>query len=873
MAFIAPLIVGAIGLTGTAAVVGTAALEIAAAVGLGFVAKKLMPKQSSGSGSAVQSGRTLSLSLDTNAPRQVIFGRAATAGSLVYYQTAGTNNAVLYMVIALADHECEALAGVWVDGKKRAWNSGTGVVDGYNSKLRVRFYSGTGSQTVDTAVRDASGGAWTDDETGAHVCYVVVEAQYDETLFPGGIPQMLFEVDGAKLYDPRFDTSVGGSGDQRWDDQSTWVFTRNNAVAIYNILRGVSAGGKPLLGLNAPADAVRLSDFEAAANICDEDVGLAAGGTEKRYQCGLVVTLTGQPNREALEAITGAMAGDVICCAGIYRIIAGAARSSVATISDDDLIIDQPFTSEPRLSRADLTNAVMGSFSDPDRSYNAVPLPPRTSSSDETADGGIRLALTTDLVAVTSRTQGQRVMEIARKRSRRQLRAGATLRARWFGIEVGDWVTFNSSRRGYSSKVFEYEGLKRNPDLTSEVMLREVDSGIDDWSALTDELADDTSNDLPAGGPTLTSVSSLAVTNIVVEGVGGAQRPGLRATWDAITDPTVIGIRIEYRKQGDTVAQEKRVEEPDAGQYSWVDGIQGSIGYEIRALPVTMPERAVDWTSWVQPSGSTDPQKVDVAISVPPDTITEEMLDPQARYELSLVTAVDEVLGSVSSAAREAFRQAQTSGEQSIRNLMQNRENKVAILVETQQRLSSDEAFAQQIETLQAALDDNGALIVSEQTVRAEADSALAGQITTVASSVAGNTSAVAVIQESIDGITSRFGVMLNNNGQVIGYILLDGTGGSTSFDVVADRFRVALPDMAGGDPVPVFSIQEVNGSPKLAVRGDMIADGSILARHIEAVTLSAISADLGTITAGLLRNSDNTMRVDLNNKEIYIGF
>jgi|GEM_PF-3312000 len=865
MAFIAPLLVPLLG------TVGAALAEIGLAVGLGYAARKLSAKSSSSSSSATQRGRTLQLTIDTAAPRQAIFGRQATAGSLVYWQTAGDNNEIVQMVIALADHECEGLAGIWADGKERTWNSETGIVSGYGGNLKVRFYTGNPSQTVDIGVRDQSGGRWTDSETGAHVCYVVVAATYEETSFPGGIPQMIFVVDGAKLYDPRYDTTAGGDGDQRWDDQSTWEFTANPAVATYNALRGFSAGGRPLLGLNAPADAIRMSDFEASANVCDETVNLLAGGTEPRYRCGHIQTLDGQPNRDAIGAFIQSMAGDVICAAGIYRIIAGVARSSVVTLTDEDLIIDEAFTSAPRLSRNELTNAVTGSFTDPERSYNTVPLPPRTSSEDETADGGIRLSQQVDLVAVNSRTQGQRIMEIARKRARRQGRDSFTVRARWFGLEVGDWITINSTRRGYSSKVVEVDHVKRNPDLTTELTVRDMDDGFDDWLA-DDELADDTVSDLASGGPTLTTVASLAVTNVVIDGNDGAQRPGLRATWTAVTDPTVVAVRIEYRKQGDTVALEKRVEDPTTGQYTWVDGIQGGLGYEIRAIPVTVPERALEWTSWVQPSGSTGAQKVDVAISVPPDTITEEMLDPQARFELGLVTAVEETLGSVSSASKEAFRQAQTTAENAIRNLIGNRQNKVDILVETQQRLTSNEAFAQQISTLQAALNNAAASIVTEQTVRAEAVSSLASQTNAVSSALGEAVASVVVLQESVDGIQSQFGVAVNGNGQVLGYILLDGTGVSSSFDVVANRFRVALPDVAGGDAVPVFSIQEVNGSPKLALRGDMVADGSILARHIEATTLSAISADLGTITAGLLRNADNTMRIDLDNKEIFIS-
>jgi len=836
MGFIAALLVPIIGS------IGAAIVEIGIAVGLGFAARKLAPKPKS-SGAATDRGRVLQLAIDTNAARQVIFGRSATAGSLVYWQTTGTDNAVLQMVVALADHECAGLVSLWIDGKERAWNSDTGVVDGFGGKLVVRFHNGASDQAVDAAVKAASEGRWTDDERGAHVCYAVVEATYDPEIFSSGnIPQIVYVIDGAKLYDPRFDSTAGGEGDQRWNDPTTWAFSSNCAVAIYNVLRGFSAGGRPLFGLNAPADAIRMSDFEAAANVCDESVGLAAGGTEPRYTCGMVVTLDGQPNRDALEALAAAMAGDIICSAGIYRIMAGVARSSVATISDADLIVTEPFTVEPRLGRGELTNAVTGSFSDPERSYNAVPLPPRTSSADEIVDGGIRLTLPMDLVAVTSRTQGQRVMEIARKRARRQLRVRCTLRGRWFGLEPGDWITFNSTRRGFVGKIFEIDHIKRNPDLTSVISLREMDDGVDDWSALTDELADDTESDLAGGGPTLNAVTGLAAAPVVIAGNGEAQMPGIRATWTAITDPTVIAVRFEFRKVGDTTALERRSETPGAGQYTWVDGVQGGIAYEIRALPVTAPERGVEWTSWVAFSGAavTDPLKVDAAVDaeVGPGSIGFEELDAQTRFELSLATAIASVQGSVSAQLAEAFEWAQRTGEAALASLANGHEN--------------------------------GAQLLTERVERVNGQNALAQQITTAVTRIGDNETAITEVIESVDGIKAAWGVAININGQVVGLVRLDGEVDESQLTVVADKFLIAHPDITGGTPVPVFTLSEISGETKVHIAGELIAD-AIRAGEVSVGQLSAISANLGTITAGLMKSSDNLFRIDLDNKEIVI--
>src|SRR5690606_10494535 len=112
------------------------------------------------------------------------------------------------------------------------------------------------------------------------------------------------------------------------------------------------------------------------------------------------------------------------------RIMAGVARAPVAHLTDADLITDRPFVTSAKRPRSQLVNAVFGTYSAPDRAYEMVPLPNRTSEVDELADGGIRLSMTLELAAVTSRSQAQRIMEIERRRARRMLTVGGTFRAR-----------------------------------------------------------------------------------------------------------------------------------------------------------------------------------------------------------------------------------------------------------------------------------------------------------------------------------------------------------------------------------------------------------------------------------------------------------
>lgn len=819
MAFIVPAAAAFLGL-GT---VGTAVLQIGVAVGLGFVANRLAPKPKAASSQA-QQGRRVGLQIATDIPRQAIFGTTAAAGSLVYWQLSGANNSRLHMVIALADHECDGLDGVWVNGKLKSID-GSGNVDGFGSKLRVTFYSGSSTQNADADLIATSNGRWTANERGRGVCYVVVRIDYDETLFPD-IPQMEFVVRGAKLYDPRSETTA---------------YTANPAVVLWNVLRGFQVGGVPLIGMNVPATAIRSDDFTAAANACDEAITLAASGTEPRYRCGIRFEAT-ETNRDIVETLLASMAGELIETGGIYRMMAGVAQSTVAALTDADLIVDRPFIASPRRPRSQLVNAVFGSYSAPDRAYAMVPLPNRTSSVDEAEDGGIRLSKTLDLEAVNSRTQAQRIMEIERKRARRQLTVSGTFRARRCNLEPGDWITLTSTRRGYDARVLEVVGLRGAQDLTTEIDFIEVDDGLDDWSA-SDEIADNQSTDLQSAGPSLSAVSGVALTNVTVTSLSGAQRPGLRITWTAIDDATVVSLALEYRRVGDTVALERTILEPSAAQYTWLDGVVGDTEYEARLRPITQPERATEWSSWAATEALSDPQVVDLAAAVPPDTITPEMLDPQTRFELQLVTDLETVQGSVSDRLQRVLDEIVATNE---------------ALATVQWFTAENDAYISRVERT----------VVTETQALAETIDTVAAQFGPIQTQVTENALAIA----GMDGWAARWSVSIEANGYVEGAITLDGNDEETTFGVLADKFVVAQPGLAGGDPLIPFTIGMVNGVSGIGITGNVIIDGSILARHISVLTLSAIAADIGTVTAGRIQNADNTTYLDLNTGDFQIG-
>jgi hypothetical protein len=125
--------------------------------------------------------------------------------------------------------------------------------------------------------------------------------------------------------------------------------------------------------------------------------------------------------------------------------------------------------------------------------------------------------------------------------------------------------------------------------------------------------------------------------------------------------------------------------------------------------------------------------------------------------------------------------------------------------------------------------------IATETSARVAADSAIASTVTTLSTTVGANTSAISVNTTSINGVKVQFGV--------IGTI--NGVTGGFSFT----------------------GIQKLDGSVSFAVeiQGSLIVNGTISASKLAVINLSAISANLGTVTAGVIRSADNKTIWDLN--------
>jgi tRNA threonylcarbamoyladenosine modification (KEOPS) complex Cgi121 subunit len=142
---------------------------------------------------------------------------------------------------------------------------------------------------------------------------------------------------------------------------------------------------------------------------------------------------------------------------------------------------------------------------------------------------------------------------------------------------------------------------------------------------------------------------------------------------------------------------------------------------------------------------------------------------------------------------------------------------------------------------IDTAIGSNAAAIVNEQTARSSADSALASDISTLTTTVNGNTASVSTLQSSVNGLQARYGVSLDVNGYVTGFVQNnDGTSGD--FTILADRFAIVTP---GAAPTVPF---EVSGG---VVRIKQAAIGNLDVERLNSGALNATITQNGDWNVG----------------------
>lgn len=508
----------------------------------------LMPKPDfSGTRGLLTSG------LDGTAAQQYVYGRVRKGGTVTFYEATGANNDFLHMIICLAGHQVESIGDIYIDDKIVTVSPTTGLVTSapWNSRVRIKKHLGTPTQTADADLVSETSA----DSTfrGQGIAYIYVRLEFDQDVFTNGIPTITAVVDGKRVLNP----STGLA-----------VFSKNPALCIRDYLTDERGMG------DTSIDDTMLV---ASRLVCDENVPLAAGGTEKRYEMNGVISSATNIG-DNLQSMLTSCAGTLFWGQGSWKLRAGYYSPPVRTFTLDDL--RSSVTLQTKTSMSEIFNGVQGTFNDAAQDYVTVDFPKVTGAAFVAEDGGVASDIDLELPYTTSSSMAQRIAKLTLFRGREQIIVSADFGLRALEVQVGDIVALTFDRYGWSSKVFEVIGWKfyqdsESNDIRINMLLRETSSAAYDWSAEEEEILANNTNlpdawFVPAVSITLSTVSRIIyekLTNTILVNVA--------------TSAGSFAERVEVQFKPSSDADWKAVGLGAPGRYEIIDVGDGL--YDVRA--------------------------------------------------------------------------------------------------------------------------------------------------------------------------------------------------------------------------------------------------------------------------------------------------
>jgi hypothetical protein len=571
--------------------------------------------------------------LDTGGtnPRTIPFGRHGTAGSLEWANSWKSPtkkidgwrhkkpNGFQTRVVTLSDLPVKGLNRVFVNGKwctlvnpgpeADAMGLGQQVqeFDGEDGRphLWVKFYDGTQTSADPFLQNHASNSRFTWDagRIGYGTAYAIVTAYHKAEIFRG-FPRVRFELDGMRLYDPTKDDTAGGSGPQRKDDPTTWGGDGDDlpAVQLLAIYRGIEDGfGNHLYGFQTILDAqLPMDKWRAAIDECRKLVD-GKDGDEPQYLSGGEVRADTELGDVVEQLHTAMNARPIDDGFELFPVVGAAPSTAVATITDDDILVDSEQTFTPFFGIDETVNHVSGVHSSPAEGWTEKATPAVTDAAFQVEDGSRKLTEQVRMRMVYRDEQAQRQLLSALREARRARRHTFALPSAYHKVQPGDRLDFNSAARGYSAKGFRVDGVIALETADIVVDLTEIDPSDYSYTSANDyqpvSVAATAIRHPEVQDVTGWTVSASAVT----DDVDGVRRPAILLGWDHFDG--VEGVTWVVRNKA-TGKEQARGNVPTANgeEYARIsgEGILPATTYEVRGRYQGDGSFPTDWTAWTE---------------------------------------------------------------------------------------------------------------------------------------------------------------------------------------------------------------------------------------------------------------------------------
>ena len=536
-------------------------VAFAAGAGLSSLSRALAPKPNM---NASLRGQTIT-NRDPVGTRKVVYGKTRVGGNIVFMESTGTNNDDLYLVIAIAGHEIESYEAVYFNEEKVYENAA--YVSDWDTYIDLHFYYGTDTQTANSALVSASNNKWTNAHTLNGVAYIVVKLTYDQDKFATGLPNISCIIKGKKVL------NVGGTA-------TAW--TDNAALIIADYLRDTK------YGLGESASNIDSASITTAHGVCDEDVNLSGGGTQKRYTINGVID-TATPIKDNIELLLGSMSGRLIFTGGKFQLFAGNYVATTVNLSESDVAGE--ITIATKQSRRSQYNVVKGAFISEEENYTPADYPSQrvldgSGNNTYATQDNEQILLDLPLPFVTNNVRAQRLARIALQRSRQQRVISIPFNLSALKFKVGDNINITNTRLfGNSTLIFEVLGYNisfgSENQLVVNVEARETNSNIYTWNQ--SEIAFlGASTVLINDGQTVAAPTITSITNDTFLNADGTFSENVIVNFSSSASAFIDHYVVEYKVASDSnYFSQQTVTSPFI-----INNVRNSTTYDIRIKAV-----------------------------------------------------------------------------------------------------------------------------------------------------------------------------------------------------------------------------------------------------------------------------------------------
>jgi len=502
-----------------------------------------------------------------NSAIPVVYGRRQVGIARVFIESSGTDNNYLYMAGVLCEgggNGIESVDEIYINDKLVTWSgaltdgttrtvnsSDTNYYKDGASLISVQSFYGLDNQSVSSLLDESTN--WGSNHKLSGVAYLAFKFTWNQDAF-NSLPEVKVVLKGKKIYDPRLDSTKGGSGSHREDTASTWTYSDNSALILLDYLRNARYGK----GLPNSSFETNYDSFKTSANTCETQVTpYTSASTIDLFTTNGVID-TSQKVLDNVKDLLAPMRALFTYTQGKYKVIVEGTGSSQLLLTTDNIIGGIKIYGEKKNNKY---NRVIGTFPNPTKNWqdDTISFPPADDSSlpvgDQyttllNEDNGTPLEGLFEFRNVTNPYQAEELCEIILRRSRNALGVELTCTSEALNLSIGDIVTLTYSTGGFSAKPFRVMGLAINTDSTVDLQLSEHQDSFYSWASKNQAptIADTT---LPNPN-SVSAPASVTLDDQLIEYSDGVVITALDVTIGASPDSFVDYYQVEYKRSDET---------------------------------------------------------------------------------------------------------------------------------------------------------------------------------------------------------------------------------------------------------------------------------------------------------------------------------